>query len=279
MMTQQTPPKRDDNPDRSDYWEGISEQWSTEKLDRLWRRHSDSVNSALLHKWLPEGSHDKLLKTDLFDEVHGEGLISVLQAHGKHVVGMDIADTAIQRTLCIQSACEVVKADVRFLPFNDDVFDVIVSTSTIDHFQTLDEFALCISEFSRVLKPLGQLILTVDNLANPVVFVRNQLPFETMNRLGLVPYYVGATCGPRRLARMVARAGLSVLDVTAIEHTPRILAVVLSRLVSRYCSSGTQALLLRTLMWFEHLNRMPTRFLTGYYVALRAVKPEAGNGT
>jgi SAM-dependent methyltransferase len=277
-VTQRSPLRPARGADQTGYWEQISEQWSAEESDLLWRRHSDDVNSALLRRWLPDGAPDILLKTDLFDEVHGEGLIPLLQSRGKHVVGMDIADTAIQRALSNQTNCSAAKADVRFLPFDNDVFDVVVSTSTIDHFQTLEEFACSIGEFRRVLKPQGCLILTVDNLANPAVFVRNLLPFEIVNRLRLVPYYVGATCGPRRLSNMVAREGLVVQEVTAVEHTPRILAVALSRLVNRYCDPEIQEFFLRALLTYEHLNRLPTRFLTGYYVALRAIKPETGQG-
>lgn len=277
MATRRPRPNQQHSPDGTRYWERISERWSAEDCDLLWRRHSDHVNCALLREWLPEGFSDTVLKTDLFDEVHGEGLIPLLQSHGKHVIGIDIADTAIRRAFSGQTRRTAAKADVRSLPFKDDVFDVIVSTSTIDHFRTLEDFTLSIGEFKRVLKPGGRLILTVDNLSNPAVFIRNRMPFRIVNRLGLVPYYVGATCGPRRLKQIVIREGLSVQEVNAIEHTPRLLTVVLSRFVGRWCAPETQNTFLSALSSFELLNRLPTRFVSGYYIALLAVKPEAGD--
>mgnify|MGYP006138370175 CR=1 FL=1 len=42
-------------------------------------------------------------------------------------------------------------------------------------------------------------------LINPVVRLRNALPFGLLRRTGLVPYYVGATCGPRRLRDFLGR--------------------------------------------------------------------------
>lgn len=225
---------------KSEYWKQISEHWSSERSDQLWRRHSDILNSALLRRWANNQRVKTLLKTDLFDELHGEGLMPLLQTYGNSTFGMDIADTALRSSRSNHSTWLAVKADVRQLPFENETLDIIVSNSTIDHFRTMNELVSCISEFSRTLKPSGQLWLTVDNLVNPVVFVRNHLPFKILNRLGLVPYYVGKTCGPNSLKKLISKNGLVVQEVTAIEHCPRILAVVLSRIVSKYFSPRTE---------------------------------------
>src|SRR5439155_7848743 len=49
----------------------------------------------------------------------------------------------------------------------------------------------------------GALVVTLDNGANPVVALRNRLPLGALRRLSLVPYAVGATCGPRRFPRLL----------------------------------------------------------------------------
>jgi hypothetical protein len=58
----------------------------------------------------------------------------------------------------------------------------------------------------------------------------------------------------------------------AVMHCPRALAVALSRVSQKYTGNETKKRFLEALMSFEHLSRFPTRFLTGYFVAVRAIK-------
>jgi len=153
------------------------------------------------------------------------------------------------------------------------VFDAIVSISTLDHFQSRDEIVASLCEFRRVLRSTGQLFLTLDNQANPIVRLRNTLPFRLLNRLGITPYYVGATYGPRGLRCVLQEAGFNVLEVGAVMHCPRVLAVAIARLLERHTGPETQRRFLGFLLTFERLASWPTRFLTGHFVAVRAIKP------
>ena len=87
-------------------------------------------------------------------------------------------------------------------------FDVVVSNSTLDHFETRDEILTSLRGFHRILRPGGRLLLTMDNLANPAVALRNALPYALLRRSKLVAYPIGATAGPGRLRRMLKDAGL-----------------------------------------------------------------------
>ena len=162
--------------------------------------------------------------------------------------------------------------DARRLPFADRSFDAVVSNSTLDHFVTLDDMVVALRELARVTRPGGTLVLTLDNLANPVIALRSILPQGPLRWLGLVPYYVGATCGPRRLRELVAEAGFTVTRVEQIMHCPRVLAVALTRVVERYGSPEAQSRVLRHLAWYERLERWPTRDWTGYFTAVRAIR-------
>jgi hypothetical protein len=84
---------------------------------------------------------------------------------------------------------------------------------------------------------------------------------------------VGATGGRRRLADYARQAGLEVLETTAIMHCPRVPAVMLARRFSRRGGTSEGRRFLRLLGAFENLARWPTRFLTGYYLAMRAARP------
>jgi SAM-dependent methyltransferase len=160
------------------------------------------------------------------------------------------------------------------LPFVDEAFDVIVSNSTLDHFGSWAELGASLHELHRVLKTRGLLIITLDNRANPIVALRNAAPFPLLHRLGLVPCYVGvgATYGPRGLCHRLQQTGFQISETGAILHCPRVIAVLTARVLTSYAETKTQRRFLQLLLSFERLSCRPTRFLTGHFVAVRALK-------
>ena len=143
-------------------------------------------------------------------------------------------------------------------------------TRALDHFDSLAEVLGSLRELRRVLRTDGELLLTLDNLLNPVVALRNSLPFA-LERLGLVPYRVGGRPGRAGCAGW-AGSGFEVLDRSVVMQCPRALAVALARLCENRAGSRMRQ---RVLGWcdaFEILARWPTRSLTGYFIAVRAVK-------
>lgn len=52
------------------------------------------------------------------------------------VVGMDISALIVQNALESHTDLQGTTADIHCLPFNENVFDLIVSNSTLDHFKT-----------------------------------------------------------------------------------------------------------------------------------------------
>ena len=255
------------------YLDNTALEWSEIPPQGLWRSHSDAVNLVLLGRWLPNRPARRILKTDVFEEAVGNGLYPVLSERAGEVVVMDLSIRMVARARARYFGLHAVCADVRRLPFKDGAFDVIVSTSTLDHFHSRDEIQTSLLELNRVLRIAGQLLLTLDNLANPIIAIRNLLPYELLHGLGIVPYYIGATYGPRGLRRIVEGTGLSVLEVSAALHCPRAAAVALTAFFDRYGMRRAQRHLLRFLMSFERLASWRTRFLTGHFVAVRAVKP------
>ena len=92
-----------------------------------------------------------------------------------------------------------------------------------------------------------------------------------------MPYFVGATLGPRATVRLLEHVGFDVVEVTAILHCPRVLAVPAARLVGRLSGrQETHARFLRTLATFELAERWPTRFRTGHFVAVLATRRDEG---
>jgi hypothetical protein len=142
-----------------------------------------------------------------------------------------------------------------------------VSNSTLDHFPSLDDVRAGLSELRRVLALGGALVVTLDNGANPVVALRNRLPLGALRRLRLVPYAVGATCGPRRFRRLLVEADFAVLETRVVMHCPRLPAIAAGRLLQR--RPGEHERFLAALGGFEALERLPTRSVTGYFIAAR----------
>jgi SAM-dependent methyltransferase len=254
------------------YWEALSENWQRDHPQRLWREHCDAVNLAMLHKWWPDEPVETVLKTDLFDEVFGQGLYPFTQHKDSTLSGIDISESIVSaaQTRCPELWATV--SDVRRLPFASDSYDLIISNSTLDHFESKTDITVALRELYRVLRPGGQLLITLDNFWNPMIALRQVLPFRLLNAIGVVPYFVGATLGPRGLRREVRQAGFRVIETTSVMHCPRLIAVAIAGLLQRHTEHRTQKRFLRSLMTLEKLASLPTRYFTGYFVAVRAIK-------
>ena len=252
------------------YWDEVAGRLIGDRRGSVWRRHCDSVHKRLLERWLPGGPFDSALKTDLFDEALGDGLYGPLSARAARVVGIDVSGVVRDAAAKRHGRMEVIHADVKRMPFADGSFDVIFSNSTLDHFDSRKEIQGALRELARVLKDGGSLIVTLDNPVNPLVALRNAIPSLWHGLLGIVPCRPGATCGRKQLETYLGNAGLRVMESTAVMHCPRVAAVALARCLDE--SSAAGRLFLALLAAFEKLERLPTRFLTGYFVAAVAVK-------
>jgi len=239
----------------------------------LWRAHSDQVNIALLHDWLGERQFDEFLKTDLFDETLSAGIYPLLNERANRVHGIDVSSVCVEAAQEKYPELKARCADVRDLPYDDGQFDVIVSNSTLDHFPEKEDIKTGLAELFRVLRSGGELVITLDNLQNPIIGLRSLLPFSFWKGLGLVPYYVGKSLGRRGLVQVLEKTGFEVIETRAIMHCPRVLAVPIAAFLEKGASGHTRARFLSWMLKFENLGAWPTRFFSGHFVAARAAKP------
>jgi SAM-dependent methyltransferase len=254
------------------YWDDIAREWCRGGDERVWRMVADSINGQLLKHWLQPNAAGSVLKTDLFDEVVGTGLVPWLSKSFTRVAAIDVSPVVVELARERCPGIEAETADARELPFRDESFDTVVSNSTLDHFPTRDDIARALGEFRRVLQPGGTLLVTLDNPINPVVALRNALPERVRTASGMVPFAVGATCGPRRLRSVLERTGFKVTRMGAVFHCPRVLVVLGGHLIDRHCGASAKRRYVRLWTAFEGLSSLPTRFLTGYFVAALARK-------
>lgn len=258
---------------RREYWDLVADDWSQNHPQALWRRHADWVNSRILTQWLPQRQVGSMLKTDLFDEAVSQGLYPLLAEQTRQFVGMDVSQGIVDAACNRYAGLEAHIADVRRLPFPDGSFDMVISFSTLDHFESRADIQAALNECARVLHPGGQMILTLDNLSNPVIWLRSVLPQKLLLGLGLIPYRVGMTCRHGRLESFCRNAGFEVRATRAIMHCPRVAAVAIARLLEQHTSARTQSRFLACLESFERLGRWRSRFFTGHFTAILACKP------
>ncbi len=262
------------NPTSRAYWETIADAWEASAPHPLWREHSDAVNVELLSRWLPDAM-DAVLKTDLFDEAFGSGLVDFLSRRADRVFGVDIARNVVRRAASRFPALHAASCDVRELPFAAGSFDAIVSNSTLDHFDHPGDIRASLYGLLRVLKPGGRLILTLDNRRHPVIALRAAVPHELLRLLGLVPYFTGATLGPEDLRAQLQAVGFEVRALDAVLHCPRVLAVGAARVLQRARPALTGRFL-GLLRGLERLRALPSRYLTGHFVCALAERPRKG---
>ena len=263
----------------SDYWDGVGYTWREHQPAALWREFTDHQQLGLISAWLPfacsgaEGPPGeifvKLLKTDLFDEVAHFGLVPALLGQGWAIVGIDISALIVAEALVRNPGLEACQADVRCLPFAAGSFDAVFSGSTLDHLDSATAIGEGLVEIARVLRPGGQLILTMDNPANPLIYLRNGPLLALGRKLGIVPYQVGATLARAPLLRAVQAAGFDILATRAVQHCPRLLAVPLAGLIGRL-PRRWQRRYLGLLAGCEVGDRLVTRWQTAHYIAVHA---------
>lgn len=259
------------------YWDGVLQSWEPSLANSLWRAHSDAVNNELLRRWIPP-SCPMLLKTDLFDEAVGDGLYPELAVRARAVVGVDISGATVRAALQRYPRLEASVASVLELPFARSSFDVVVSNSSLDHFGSRVTLRAAVVELARVLRPRGELVITLDNRTNPVIAARTSVPWGPLHRLGLVPYYLGVTCGVRGLVALLSETGFAIAETRVIMHCPPQVAAHLAvrRSARREVAPRGDAEVthrhLERVMPFEAMGRWPTRHLTGHFVAACAVR-------
>ena len=256
------------------YWDGILEEVQGSPAVDAWRVYMRRVYGRLLAAWSPAPTTPGFsLKTDLFEEAVSSH--SVLGDLGRGSVGIDCSPEIVRAAYHrLGPEYRMVVGDLRHVPLRSGCIGRILAGSSLDHFADRHDIAVALAELARVLAPGGTLVITFDNPLNPVVWLRNRLPFAWLHRLKLVPYFVGATYDHVEATRELERLGLRVLATGTVAHAPRLPAVWLAAVSGWLGRPALSRVIARLLERFEALGRLPTRYRTGYYVALRAMKAD-----
>lgn len=257
---------------RASGWEELgareSPSWYLDPLVALQKRE---VHLDLLRRILaPAPPPRRVLKTDLFEEACGDDqLLGGFPVAAGLLCGVDTALSEARRAArrFPHLAGGLAAADLRSLPFRDGAFDFVLSTSSLDHFSSFGELEAALAEIARVLAPGGRLLITFDNLWNPLYHL-----LRGASRAGLLPFPLGLTPSPGALPALLRRHGLETGGTHWLIHNPRgistLLFLALRRLFGRHAGGPIRLLL----GLFALGGRLPTRRFTACFVAVCARK-------
>jgi SAM-dependent methyltransferase len=229
------------------------------------------VHQRLVRRWLNGATPHSILKTDVFEEAFGrDQLLFDLFPQAGLVVGMDIdpAHVAAARRRAPPRNFSFLATDVRRTAFRPSSFDLILSNSTLDHFQTPEELHVAIRELARLLRPGGTLIVTLDNPRNPLYRA-----LRWLSRRRFAPFSLGRTASRRQLNAWLEDSGLIVTANDWLIHNPRLVSTALFLALRRTLGRSADPPIRALLRLFNLLGRLPTRSLTACFVAACAHKP------
>jgi len=265
--------KREDN-----IWETLGRRTRPNwYLDPLVARAKKQEHLRLLERWRPEGRPARVLKTDLFEEAFGDdqllfGLFPDAQAYGIDLALSTVRSASGNAPSGPPQHYHFGVGDLRALPLRPLSFDLILSTSSLDHFFSRSDFETALREMVEALRPGGRLVLTLDNWWNPLY-----LPLKWLSRRSWAPFPLGYTPPLHTLKKMLARNGLEIVGTDCLVHNPRMLSTVLFLSLRRLLGCRAAPSISGLLKVFSWLDHLPTRYLTACFVAIAAEKPAASH--
>ncbi|MFC1848205.1 class I SAM-dependent methyltransferase [Chloroflexota bacterium] len=141
------------------YWSQIAgNKADWRESDALLAEQYRRVHLDLITRWANIGGSRRILKTDLFAEGvdPSRAFLWEMLKTNSNILGIDLSAqvTCEARTKAEQHApnavAKYVNCNVRHLPFTDNSFDVIVSDSTLDHFQHKNDIVVSLLTHQQV---------------------------------------------------------------------------------------------------------------------------------
>ena len=257
----------------AEYWDGVAQKMNSRYVKNPFFEHKGNEVLRLINKWGKNHQDAAILKTDLWEEaLEPDHLLFNLAKNNGKVWGIDIspqlAKVAQQRAHQRRVDLSLCVSDVRRLAFKDNQFDLIISTSTLDHFPEID---LSLKELYRVLKPEGLIILTLHNATNVLVY----LMYKLMKLFRKYPFsYAEGTYSLGKTKQLMRNAGFSIENSTAIIHVPPLLPTLINEIYRRK-NSRVLANICQKIIGLSEVTGKSSSFLkyfTGYCLAVKAAK-------
>ena len=182
-----------------------------------------------LMDWVMSGDRFQRLRTEVLQSARGEVLeiglgtglnISHYPTGVSRLRAVDPApllpDRVAKRSAAVHFPVEIMHLSAERLPYEDGVFDHVVSTWTLC---TIPDPVKALQEVRRVLKPTGRLLFLEHGRSDETTIAKWQ------DRLNPIQNVIGCGCNLNRpIDRLISEAGLHILqlDRFVMEGVPRI---------------------------------------------------------
>lgn len=260
---------------RDKYWNEVARKMEDKyHLNELLCEQKKNAHLDLIRRWAGITSR-RILKTDSFEEAFGaDQFLFDLAKISDNIIGIDVSDEIASKAERRSKqygadSAEYVCCDVRHLPFKTNSIDLVISNSTLDHYQYYMDITTALKELWRVLEPGGTLIITMDNKAN-----LTEPFFRLWISLGFAPFFSGKTYSIKQLKRALEEIGFDVKAATATIHNPRFITRKIVGFLHRLDARRFDPWIRKGLAFINKLENKRTKYLTGLYIAVKAVKQE-----
>lgn len=244
-----------------------SDSWYLDPLAALQKR---DVHLELVRQWASDLRPRIVVKTDAFEEANGDDRVLPHVDLGQRLsLGFDVEYRTVAKAerRHKDEAAKFINADARALAFRSNSIDLIISTSTLDHFETREEFVASIREFARVLHPEGRMVFTIDNPRNP-----GYVPLYALFRLPFAPFKLGYTPTRARLDADLRDAGLTPTAWRPIIHNPRLITTLILLALRKMFGASANGMVSTYLNLFAKCEFLPTRWFTCVFMAVCVTK-------
>lgn len=264
----------------SDYWDGVARRMNGPIFQEQIAMYKRRLYLDLISAWAPpveDPTHraDReartLLKTDLFEEAFGKDLLlDSLKEKYSTTIGMDISNVVAEKAKKQVPGISCLTNDVCNLPFKNESFDLILSNSTLDHLP-FDMISNGINELWRVLKQGGCMILTLDSRHNPLHLLSHYI------RRWMGGYHEERCFTIQEATALLNKGRFQVSDITAIYHIPPGINFM-AKMLHKAIGPRSNRLIRYMIDIFHKGGQLPTRFFTGRFIAIHAVKKKESGG-
>lgn len=233
-----------------------SNQWSPTECNKYWnkqeKKYGDFFHAPttqyylngekrLFKEFFGNLKGKKLLKLDLWNEVHNTRILMWAEKQGAITYALDISDQITNKAknnfYKNGLTSRFATADMRNIPFKKNTFDFIYTMGTIEHIHEQDQ---AIKEIKRVLKPGGIAIIGVPNKHD--IFLR-PLMVNVLTTLNIYPYGMEKSFTRKELGKIIEKEGLKIIDESGLLFIPggiRILDIWLNQKIKPLCKiTGT----------------------------------------